>query len=166
MRLLLLLAAVLLAPFCITRPKYGMLVLILFQTILLGTSADLETNKFIFGALFGLQLLWWMPGILRTRQQWLKQSLARWVVALFLLCALSRFVGMSHGIAALDWFRDLSPMLNYVWILIGVAAFGAAKDLRRYCKIMLCVLGILSVISTAQFLYLRDFLSQPIALFN
>src|SRR5438128_884307 len=117
-----------------------MLIVVLFQTVLLGTSPDLETNKFIFGALFGLQLLWWMPRMLRTRQQWLQHSLARWVIALFLLFVVSRFVGMSHGIDVLDWFRDLSPMLNYVWILMGVAAFGRTKDIGSYCKILLFVL--------------------------
>ena len=166
MRLLLLTVACLLTPFCVSRPKYGMLVLIVFQATLLGGSAELETNKFIFGGLFGLQLLWWIPRMLRTRQQWIKQPLAQWVTGLFLLFAVSRLVGMAHGISALDWFRDLSPMLNYVWILMGVAAFGAGKNTRGYCKLLLFFLAILSVISTAQLLSFRDFLSGPIAFFD
>jgi len=166
MRTLFFVVCVLTAPFCVSRPKYGMLLLVVLQAALLGNSADLETGKFIYAAIFCFYLISWIPSLLNERGRWWKHPIVRSVKWLLFLFALSRLVGMYHGISAIDWFRDLTPMLNYIWIPFGVVAFSAKDNLRRYCRLLVILLAILSIISTAQIMVFRGFLPDPIDFFD
>jgi O-antigen ligase len=150
--------ALLLLPLCWRKPRYGMLLLLGLQVIFLGDSLDLDASKFVYGASFALLMLAWLPGLWRTRRLWVQHSIAKWLLAVFGVVLVSRVVGRAHGIPTVDWFRDLSPMLNYSWILLGVYAFDSKVNIRKYALVLLAAIAILTVPITLEWMYFRSFL--------
>jgi O-antigen ligase len=147
----------LLLPFGWRKPRYGMILLVGLQAILLGGSLQLDSEKYVYGAFFGLLMLAWLPGFWRTRKLWIRHPIAKWLLAVFGVVLASRMVGAAHGIPTIDWFRDLSPLLNYSWILLGILAFGPEVDARRYTFLLLIFIAMLTVPITLQWMYLRSF---------
>jgi O-antigen ligase len=105
-------------------------------------------------------MLAWLPGLLRTRRAWIKPGMTKWLLVLFVFFLISRAIGEEHGIPAVDWFRDLSPMLNYLWIFLGVYALAPHVDTRKYAVSLLTFIAILTVPITLQWMYYRSFLSS------
>jgi O-antigen ligase len=151
----------LLLPFCWGKPRYGMLLLVMIQVIFLGGSLELDAEKLVYGAFFCLLMLAWLPGFFRTRQAWISHPIAKWLLAVFGVILISRFAGAAHGIPTIDWFRDLSPMLNYSWILLGVYAFGPGLDMRKYGKFLLACIAIVTIPITLQWMYFRALFDSP-----
>src|SRR5580692_1268145 len=137
MKLVTAVLALLLLPFCWGKPRYGMLLLLGTQVIFLGDSLELDPEKFVYGALFVLLMLAWLPGFWHTRRLWIRHPVAKWLLAVFGVILVSRWVGAVHGIPTVDWIRDLSPMLNYSWIFLGIYTFGPEVNLRKYAKVLL-----------------------------
>jgi O-antigen ligase len=150
--------ALLLLPFCWRKPRYGMILLLGLQVIFLGASLELDPEKFVYGFAFGLLMLAWLPGLWRTRKLWIRHPIAKWLLVVFGVVLLSRVTGAAHGIPAIDWLRDLSPMLNYSWMLLGIYAFGPEVDMRKYARILLAAIVILTVPITLEWMYFRSFL--------
>lgn len=151
----------LLLPFCLGKPRYGMLLLVMLQVIFLGGSLELDSEKFVYGVFFGLLMLAWLPGLFRTRHFWINHPIVKWLFAVFLVILISRFAGAAHGIPTTDWFRDLSPMLNYSWILIGVYAFEPGLDMRKYSKFLLVCIALVTIPITLQWMYYRSLFDSP-----
>jgi O-antigen ligase len=152
--------ALLFLPYCWNKPRYGMILLVALQVIFLGGSLQVTSEKVIYGAFFGVLMLAWLPGLLRTRRAWIKPGMTKWLLVLFVFFLISRAIGEEHGIPAVDWFRDLSPMLNYLWIFLGVYALAPHVDTRKYAVSLLTFIAILTVPITLQWMYYRSFLSS------
>jgi O-antigen ligase len=150
--------ALLLLPFCWRRPRYGMLVLLGLQVLFLGESLELDPEKFVYAGFFVLLMLAWLPGFWRTRKLWIRHTIAKWLLAVFGVILVSRMVGAAHGIPAVDWLRDLSPMLNYSWIFLGIYAFGPGVNLRKYAQVLLVAVAILTIPITVEWMYFRTFI--------
>jgi len=138
-----------------------MLLLVMLQVVFLGGSLELESGKFVYAFFFGLLMLAWLPGFFRTRPNWIKHPITKWLIGVFAIILISRFAGAAHGISTMDWFRDLSPMLNYSWIFLGVFAFGPELDLRRYCKFLLACIAVITIPITLQWMYYRALVDMP-----
>jgi hypothetical protein len=158
MKLVTAVLALLLLPFCWGKPRYGMLLLLGTQVIFLGDSLELDPEKFVYGALFVLLMLAWLPGFWHTRRLWIRHPVAKWLLAVFGVILVSRWVGAVHGIPTVDWIRDLSPMLNYSWIFLGIYTFGPEVNLRKYAKVLLAAVAILTVPITVEWMYFRTFI--------
>jgi O-antigen ligase len=152
--------ALLFLPFCWNKPRYGMILLVALQVLFLGGSLQVTSEKYVYGAFFCVLMLAWLPGVLRTRRAWMKPGITKWLLAVFVLAVISRWPGSEHGIPAGDWFRDLSPMLNYLWILLGVCAFPPEVDTRKYALSLLTFIAILTVPITLQWMYYRSFFTN------
>jgi len=138
-----------------------MLLLVMLQVIFLGGSLELDAEKFVYGGFFGLLMLAWLPGFFRTRHMWISHPIVKWLLAVFGVILISRFAGAAHGIPTMDWFRDLSPMLNYAWILLGVYAFGPGSDMRKYGKFLLACIALVTIPITLQWMYFRALFDAP-----
>jgi O-antigen ligase len=154
--------ALLFLPFCWHRPRYGMALLLGLQVFFLGGSLDLGSEKFVYGAFFALLMLAWLPALVRTRHEWIKHPIAKWLVAVFVVTLISRFAGAAHGIATVDWFRDLSPLLNYSWIFLGIYTFGPDVDLRKYSLFLLTLVTIVTIPITVEWMSFRSYFDEPV----
>jgi len=103
-------------------------------------------------------MLAWLPGFWRTRKLWIQHPVGKWLLAVFSVILASRMVGAAHGIPTVDWLRDLSPMLNYSWIFLGIYAFGPEVKIRKYAKVLLAAVAILTVPITVEWMYFRTFI--------
>jgi O-antigen ligase len=148
--------ALLLLPISWRKPRYGMIVLIGLQVLFLGGSLELDAEKFVYGAFFGILMLAWAPAFLHTKRTWIRHPISKWLLAILGLMLISRVVGATHGISTVDWFRDLSSMLNYSWILLGIYAFGPTVEIKKYAMFLLMSIAILTVPITLQWMYYRS----------
>jgi O-antigen ligase len=161
MQILAVALALLALPWTITRIRYGILCLLCLQPFLLGTSLDISEIKIAYALVAGLLYLTWLPSLGFTVGYWWGHPVGRSVCILCLLFAFSAPIGIQHGIPLVDWFRDLTPMLSYAWILFGPAAFGMI-EIRKFISVLAAISGAFSIPATIQWMYFREFIpSQP-----
>ncbi|MFZ1133849.1 MAG: O-antigen ligase family protein [Candidatus Korobacteraceae bacterium] len=163
---LLLLLAVLALPLYWKRPAAGLLLQVFLQAVIFGGSRDVSLSKVLYAGYFAVLMLIWMPGFFATLRQTIRVPFAKWLAAMFTLFVVSRVVGISHGLAAVDWFREVSPLLNYGFAFLGIFAFSREPDLRRYLRWFLLVMFLLSVPAAATWMWFRGFLSESNAVMS
>jgi len=153
------LLAALALPFYWKRPAIGFLINALLQALVFGASWDISLTKVAYGVYFAICMLLWLPGGIATLKQTLAVPMSKWLVAMFGLFFVSRLVGAANGLSATDWLRDVSPLLNYGFIFLGISAFRREPDVRRFLTWMTVLLFLLSIPTAATWMWYRGLLS-------
>ncbi len=160
------LLAALALPFYWKRPAIGFLINALLQALVFGASWEVSLTKVAYGVYFAICMVLWLPGGFATLKQTLTVPMSRWLIAMFVLFFVSRLVGAANGLSATDWFRDVSPLLNYGFIFLGVSAFRREHDVKRYLIWMTALLFVLSIPTAATWMWFRGLLagSNPVVM--
>lgn len=147
----------------LSNPGWQLFVLLTLQTLLLGASDEFDIGKIFFAAIYLLMLALWLPRIL-ARPFTHHEPLIRWTAAMFVLALFSRLPGAIAGVSTVDWMRDLEPLLNFSWILIGPFAFRTHKKIWNAYLLFLAIVGMLTFSVADQYIVQRGFRTEGLGL--
>ncbi|HXZ42725.1 MAG TPA: O-antigen ligase family protein [Terriglobales bacterium] len=145
------------------RSGWQLFLLFGLQSILLGTTDELDFGKVVFAIVYVVFLLLWCQHIFAYGFA-SHEPLVCWTTAVLALAVFSRLPGMLTGISTVDWLRDFLPLLHFCWILIGPFAFASRKSIRRAYLLFVGLDLILTFMVTDQYLTLRKFNSIGLGL--
>lgn len=137
---------------------YGLLLLVLLQVLLLGTSDEIGSGKLVFGGVFVILFFLCTPRLIRYSGRWLSSGVCRWTVLFLALGVFSVLPAAVHGIPVEDWFRDFSSLLNLSVILVAAVLVDSDADFRRLYHLLLAMVVIMTVAITVQYAVLRGFI--------
>jgi O-antigen ligase len=146
-----------------SRTGWGIFLLVVLQSVLLGASDEMDSGKLVFAAVYLLFLALW------ARRSWASVSaghepLLRWTAAVIGLGIFSRLPGMFSGIPTGDWVRDFMPLLHFSWILAGPFAFRSRTSIWRAYLMFVALVAVLSFVVTDQYLTIRQFRPESLGL--
>lgn len=139
--------------------------LLSLQCTLLGATDALNSGKILFALIYTLFLVWVLKLIVSHGLS-NQEPLVFWTVAMLALLAFSRVPGIYWRISLVDWARDLLPLLNFSWILVGAFAFSSRKSFWRGYLVFVAVDLFLTFVVTGHYLVIRQFTSAGSGLFE
>jgi len=140
-----------------TSIGWSLIFLFALQCFLLGVSDEVDdAGKLLFAAVLGFLVIWTLPRVVSHGLPY-PERVMKWTLALMLLVACSRLVGISSGIPAVDWLRDSLPLLNFWWILLGPWAFSTRRGVWRAYVVLMVLLAFLALVVTDHYLTIRRF---------
>jgi O-antigen ligase len=127
------------------------------QALLLGSTPELTPQKVFLGLMIMFVGVAWSLPVLFDLGRWIEQPLARWILLVLFLCFASRITGAVNHIKTIDWARDFTTMMNYVWTFYVLLGFKLHQNIRRLYAAVLVVVGVFTVYVTTYYLQIRGF---------
>jgi O-antigen ligase len=136
--------------FMLLDEVHGLLILVVAQFLLVGTSGNQGLNalKLSFAGLFACFYAGWLARTIlidrRSLESVLSQRLCKPAAAFCLVLLVSLPVALSNSIPFVDWLRDASQFLGYLLVFAVASTVRTKKEVAR----LLALLGVIVVVSS------------------